>query len=134
MLDQPIQVFRDTMAVNLYGPIRVIQALWPLMTEGGSIVNVSSTNGQLASMGGGDGAYSVSKTALNAATVKFAAELAPHGISVNAMCPGWVSTELGGPQGDHTPEEGADTALWLASLDGPEPTGTFFTDRTPIPW
>ncbi len=122
------------MEVNLYGPIRVIQALWPLMTDGGSIVNLSSTNGQLDSMAGGDGAYSVSKTALNAATVKFAAELRPHGISVNAMCPGWVQTEMGGPQGDRTPEHGADTALWLASLDTLEPTGRFFADRTPIPW
>ena len=134
IVDQPIQVFRDTMEVNLYGPIRVIQALWPLMTEGGSIVNLSSTNGQLESMGGGDGAYSVSKTALNAVTVKFAAELGPHGISVNVMCPGWVQTEMGGPKGDRTPEQGADTALWLASLDTLEPTGQFFTDRRSIPW
>lgn len=83
-----LDVFRETMETNLYGPIRLIQALWPLMTAGGSIVNLSSGNGQLEAMEGDDGAYSVSKTALNAATVKFANELRPHNISVNAMCPG----------------------------------------------
>ena len=125
IIDQP---------TNLYGPIRVVQALWPLMTEGGSIVNLSSGNGQLENMAGGDGAYSVSKTALNAATVKFAEELRPHRISVNAMCPGWVHTDMGGPAGDRTPEEGADTALWLASLPPLELTAGFFTDRKRIRW
>lgn len=134
ILDQPIDVFRETMETNLYGPIRLMQALWPLMTDGGSIINLSSGNGQLEAMEGGDGAYSVSKTALNAATVKFANELRPHDISVNAMCPGWVHTDMGGPQGDRTPEQGADTALWLASLAPLERTGGFFTDRKRIPW
>lgn len=134
ILDQSIDVFRETMETNLYGPIRVIQALWPLMSSGGSIINLSSGNGQLQGMAGGDGAYSVSKTALNAATVKFANELRPHRISVNAMCPGWVHTDMGGPDGDRTVEEGADTALWLASLEPLELTGGFFTDRKRIPW
>lgn len=134
ILDQPVDVFRETMETNLYGPIRVMQALWPLMTDGGSIVNLSSTNGQLEGMGGGDGAYSVSKAALNAATVKFANELRAHRISVNAMCPGWVTTDMGGPEGNRTPEEGADTALWLASLDPLDLTGGFFSDRARIPW
>lgn len=134
ILDQSIDVFRETMETNLYGPIRVMQALWPLMSNGGSIINLSSGNGQLEAMAGGDGAYSVSKTALNAATVKFAQELRPHHISVNAMCPGWVRTDMGGPGGDRTVEEGADTALWLASLAPLERTGGFFTDRRRIPW
>lgn len=134
IVDQPIEVFRETMETNLYGPVRMMQALWPLMADGGSIVNLSSGNGQLEAMDGGDGAYSVSKTALNAATKKFAAELRPHNISVNAMCPGWVHTEMGGPEGDRTPDQGADTALWLASLAPLELTGGFFTDRKRIPW
>jgi NAD(P)-dependent dehydrogenase (short-subunit alcohol dehydrogenase family) len=134
ILDQSIDVFRETMETNLYGPIRVIQALWPLMSSGGSIINLSSGNGQLQGMAGGDGAYSVSKTALNAATVKFANELRPHRISVNAMCPGWVHTDMGGPDGDRTVEEGADTALWLAALEPLDLTGGFFTDRKRIPW
>jgi len=69
-----------------------------------------------------------------AATVKFANELRPHNVSVNAMCPGWVHTDMGGPEGDRTPDEGADTALWLASLAPLETTGGFFTDRRRIPW
>ncbi len=134
ILDQSIDVFRETMETNLYGPTRLMQALWPLMIEGGSIINLSSGNGQLDAMEGGDGAYSVSKTALNAASVKFANELRPHNISVNAMCPGWVHTDMGGPEGDRSPEQGADTALWLASLAPLELTGGFFTDRRRIPW
>lgn len=134
ILDQSIDVFRETMETNLYGPTRLMQALWPLMIEGGSIINLSSGNGQLDAMEGGDGAYSVSKTALNAASVKFANELRPHNISVNAMCPGWVHTDMGGPEGDRSPEQGADTALWLASLAPLELTGGFFSDRKRIPW
>lgn len=134
ILDQDIEVFRQTMETNLYGPIRLMRALWPLMHGGGSIVNLSSMNGQLERMGGGDGAYSVSKTALNAATVKFANELRSHRISVNAMCPGWVHTDMGGPHGDRTPAEGADTALWLASLPPLTETGGFFTDRRRVAW
>lgn len=134
ILDQSIDVFRETMETNLYGPIRLMQALWPLMIEGGSVINLSSGNGQLDAMEGGDGAYSVSKTALNAASVKFANELRPYNISVNAMCPGWVHTDMGGPEGDRSPEQGADTALWLASLAPLELTGGFFTDRKRIPW
>lgn len=134
ILDQSIDVFRETMETNLYGPIRLMQALWPLMIEGGSIINLSSGNGQLDAMEGGDGAYSISKTALNAASVKFANELRPHNISVNAMCPGWVHTDMGGPEGDRSPEQGADTALWLASLAPLELTGGFFSDRKRIPW
>lgn len=134
ILEQSIDVFRETMETNLYGPVRLMQALSPLMTGGGSIINLSSGNGQLDAMKGGDGAYSVSKTALNAATVKFANELGPLNVSVNAMCPGWVHSDMGGPEGDRTPAEGADTALWLASLAPLELTGGFFTDRKRIPW
>lgn len=135
--DQPIEVFRTTMETNLYGPVRLMRAMAPLMagSGGGRIVNVSSRSGQLSSMGAGDGAYAVSKAALNAATKIFAAELAEQGITVNAMCPGWVHTEMGGPAGDRTPTEGADTAVWLATLpDDDRRTGGFFAERAPTPW
>jgi len=53
---------------------------------------------------------------------------------VNAMCPGWVRTRMGGAAASRSPEEGADTAIWLATLDANGPTGGFFRDRKPIDW
>ena len=63
---------------------------------GGRIVNVSSESGSLAEMGAGPPAYQVSKAALNALTRTLARELREAGILVNAVCPGWVATDMGG--------------------------------------
>jgi NAD(P)-dependent dehydrogenase (short-subunit alcohol dehydrogenase family) len=100
----------------------------------GRIVNVSSGQGQLSDMGSGTPAYRVSKTALNALTRTLAAELKGSGVLVNAMCPGWVKTDMGGSSAPRTVEQGADTALWLATLPDDGPSGGFFRDRKPIPW
>jgi NAD(P)-dependent dehydrogenase (short-subunit alcohol dehydrogenase family) len=126
---------RRTFESNVLGPLRLIQAAAPLMrAEGyGRIVNVSSSAGQLVDMGAGYPAYRVSKTALNALTRITAAELAPR-IKVNAACPGWVRTDMGGPEATRSVEEGADTPVWLATLPDDGPTGGFFRDRKPIPW
>ncbi|HEY6823722.1 MAG TPA: SDR family NAD(P)-dependent oxidoreductase, partial [Steroidobacteraceae bacterium] len=99
VLDSKVETWQDTLAVNLLGPLRLIQALVPLMKKNryGRIVNVSSGQGQLSDMGSGTPAYRVSKTALNALTRTLAAELHGSGILVNAMCPGWVKTDMGGP-------------------------------------
>ena len=72
--------------------------------------------------------------ALNASTRVTAAELGPAPIKVNAMCPGWVRTEMGGPNATRSVEQGAETAVWLASLPDSGPTGGFFRDKQPIPW
>ncbi len=79
-------------------------------------------------------AYSVSKAALNAFTRILARELAddPRRIRVNAACPGWVKTRMGGPSAPRAPEEGADTPVWLALEAPSELTGGFFRDRRPI--
>ncbi len=129
-------VFRQAFETNTLGPLRLCQALVPLMKKrgGGRIVNVSSGLGQLAEMGAGTPAYRVSKTALNALTRILAAELAGEGIKVNAACPGWVRTDMGGPNATRSVEEGADTPVWLALLPDDGPTGGFFRDRQPIPW
>ena len=95
---------------------------------------MSSGLGQLSDMGGGWPAYRMSKTALNALTRTTAAEVAADGIKVNAACPGWVKTDMGGPDAERTPEQGADTAVWLALLPDDGPTGGFFRDRAPIAW
>ena len=136
VLDSKIDIWHETLATNLLGPLMLIQALAPLMKKNGygRIVNVSSGQGQLSDMGAGTPAYRVSKTALNALTRTLAAELNGSGILANAMCPGWVRTDMGGPGAPRTVEQGADTAVWLATLGGDGPTGGFFRDRKPIPW
>jgi NAD(P)-dependent dehydrogenase (short-subunit alcohol dehydrogenase family) len=100
----------------------------------GRIVNVSSGMGQLNGMGGGSPAYRVSKTSLNALTCILADELRGTGILVNAACPGWVRTDMGGREAPRSVEQGADTPVWLATLPDDGPTGGFFRDRQPIPW
>jgi NAD(P)-dependent dehydrogenase (short-subunit alcohol dehydrogenase family) len=125
----------NSIAVHLTGPIRLARALVPSMIARGfgRIVNVSSGWGSFAEGLGGPGAYGVTKAALNALTVRLSREL-PNTIKVNAMCPGWVRTRMGGATATRSPEEGADTAVWLATLPDEGPTGGFFRDRKPIQW
>ena len=126
---------RETMETNLYGPMMVTRAMIPFLKKSDDprVINISSTMGQLSTMGAGYGAYRISKTALNALTVIQSKELAREGIKVNSMCPGWVKTEMGGPGATRSLEEGAETAVWLAS-SGNIPSGKFFKDRKEIPW
>ena len=125
----------DSVAVHLTGPLRLIRLLAPKMIANGygRIVNLSSGWGSFAEGIGGPGMYGVTKAALNALTVRLANEL-PSAIKVNAMCPGWVPTRMGGQGATRSPEEGADTAVWLATLPEAGPTGGFFRDRKPIEW
>jgi NAD(P)-dependent dehydrogenase (short-subunit alcohol dehydrogenase family) len=134
--DLSLDVLQATLEVNLYGALRVTQALLPMMRRHryGRIVNLSSGLGQLADMGSGTPAYRISKTALNAFTRILAAELEGTNIKVNSLCPGWVRTDLGGPNAPRSVEEGADTAVWLATLPDKGPSGGFFRDRKRIAW
>jgi NAD(P)-dependent dehydrogenase (short-subunit alcohol dehydrogenase family) len=131
-----LDTVRRTMEVNAYGPLRLCQALVPLMRRHryGRIVNVSSALGSLTEMGGGTLAYRVSKVSLNAITRILADEVRGSGILINATCPGWVRTEMGGRHAPRSVEDGADTAIFLATLPDNGPTGGFFRDRKPIPW
>jgi NAD(P)-dependent dehydrogenase (short-subunit alcohol dehydrogenase family) len=132
--DYDLELARQVIDVNVLGPWRLIQAALPLLRSSPHprIVNVSSGAGQLEDMGGGRGAYRISKTALNAMTRTLAAD--EPGILVNAVCPGWVRTDMGGESAPRSVEEGADTAVWLATLPDDGPSGGFFRDRRPIPW
>ncbi len=123
-----------TLQVNLFGAWRVSNAFAPLMGNGGRIVNVSSGAGQLSRMSTWAPAYSVSKAALNAHTIQLAKALAGRGIAVNAVCPGWVRTRMGGDSAPISVEEGADTAVWLATHAPPDLTGRFFRNRKEILW
>lgn len=135
-LNVEMSAFVSTFETNVFGVMRVSQALIPLMKEHGygRVVNLSSNLGSLEKMGGLTVAYRSSKAALNAITRVLAAELKHDDILVNAMCPGWVKTGLGGEDAPRTPDEAADTAIWLATLPAGGPTGGFFQDRKPLPW
>ena len=136
VFDESIDKVRITMETNLYGPYQLCQALIPLMLEGGygRVVNVSSRSGQLSGMRGREAAYRMSKAALNALTCILAAELPGGKVLVNSMSPGWVRSDMGGSKAPKTLTEGADTAVWLATLPKGGPHGGFFREREPISW
>ena len=136
VLDVSPALALETYETNTIGPLRMIQAVVPIMLQGGygRVVNLSSGAGQLSDMGAGYPAYRMSKSALNALTRITAAELGPTPIKVNAMCPGWVRTDMGGPNATRSVEQGAETAVWLATLPEAGPTGGFFRDKAPIAW
>lgn len=126
----------QTLITNVVGPYRLIQEVLPIMQQRnyGRIVNMSSRAGQVQTMDRGFPAYRVSKAALNALTLIAAAECSNKNIKINAASPGWVRTELGGPDADYSAEEGADTPVWLAMLPDDGPTGKFFEGGQEIPW
>jgi NAD(P)-dependent dehydrogenase (short-subunit alcohol dehydrogenase family) len=131
-----VEVIRKTLEVNTIAPMMLIKALLPLMQQAGygRIVNISSGMGQLSDMGGQHPGYRISKTALNAVTAIFAAELEGSGIAINAVCPGWVRTDMGGSNADRSPEQGIDTAIWLATSIDASQSGGFYRDRKRIDW
>ncbi|MEQ1714450.1 MAG: SDR family oxidoreductase [Hyphomicrobium sp.] len=140
LFDLETDTLRRTFESNLEGPLLMMKAVLPGMRARGygRIVNVSSTAGQLSGMSGGFPSYRMSKAALNALTRIVAGELEQghggSGIKVNCMCPGWVRTGMGGANAPRSVEEGADTAVWLATLEDGGPTGGFFEDRKQIAW
>ncbi len=131
-----IDAVRAALDTNLLGAWRLSEAMLPLMRRHGygRIVNVSSGCGSTTVGGESCPAYRVSKAALNTYTRALAAELDGSGILVNAVCPGWVATDMGGAGGRPVAEGGAGI-VWAACL--PEhvtSTGHFFRDRQRIAW
>jgi NAD(P)-dependent dehydrogenase (short-subunit alcohol dehydrogenase family) len=130
-----LNVVHAALETNLFGVWRLCQAFLPLLRQShaGRIVNVSSEAGSLASMGGGTPAYSISKASLNALTRILAAELTGTGILVNAVCPGWVASDMGGA-GGRPVAQGAAGIVWAATLPDSGPTGGFFRDGQALLW
>ena len=130
------EIVAATYACNALAPLRLIQAIVPLMRDNGwgRIVNVSSGMGQLADMGGCWPGYRMSKAALNALTRLTARELEGSPIKVNAVCPGWCRTEMGGQDATRSADEGAQGIVWAALLPDDGPSGGFFRDGKPIDW
>ena len=135
-LSIPARDYRRTFETNVFGVIETCRVFVPGMVARryGRVVNVSSRAGQLAGMSTYAPAYSMSKTALNALTRILAASYKSSGVLANAVDPGWVRTDMGGPSAPRSVETGAETIVWLATLPDDGPTGRFFRDRRPIEW
>ncbi|MDJ0755195.1 MAG: SDR family oxidoreductase [Ardenticatenaceae bacterium] len=134
-INADLNMVRDTFETNVYGPWLLCQTFVPLLRQSPHprIVNVSSGAGSLNDMGGGTPAYSMTKASLNALTRMLAAELGGDQILVNAICPGWVATDMGGG-GGRPVAAGASGIVWAAMLPDDGPSGGFFRDQAPIAW
>lgn len=135
-LDWDLDLIRRAFDTNTLGAFRTARALVPLMVERGwgRVVNVSTGMAQLSDMGRSHPAYRMSKTALNALTRILHAEYGDQGIKANAVCPGWVRTDMGGTGATRSIAEGIAGILWAATLPDDGPSGGFFRDGKPIPW
>ncbi len=135
-LGADIEEIERIVQTNTYGPLRMCRAFVPMMIKNkyGRVVNISSRLGRLSTMEGRLPGYKISKAALNAVTRIIAEETAGKNVLVNAMCPGWTKTDIGGPKASRTVEEAADTAVWLATMRDGGATGCFFYDRKKRAW
>jgi len=135
LLQNDRNILQQTIITNSYGPLFVTKVFLPFITSPGRIVMISSGGGVLnGEVAGWSPAYCVSKTLLNAITKQLSYELKDKNISVNAVCPGWVRTDLGGSDATRSLEKGTETPVWLSSEASQELTGLFFRDKKVIPW
>ena len=136
------QEWHRVMGINLDGTFNLISAIGPQMAgrKSGRIINVSACLGRFTGPGlaGGLAPYRISKAAVNALTKNLAAELGNggRGVLVDAMCPNHTRTDMGGPDAPRSPEEAADTIVWLATRvhDAQTQTGLLWEDRKVVPW
>ena len=130
------------MGVNLNGTFNAISAIAPAMVQrrSGRIITVSACLGRFSGPGlaGGLAPYRISKAGVNALTKNLAAELGSgtRGILVDAMCPNHTRTDMGGPDAPRSPQESADTIVWLATREHTADivTGVLWEDRQIVPW
>lgn len=128
------ELLDQTLNTNTFGAIRMVQTFLPLLkkSEDARVVNVSSGFGEINGLSADYPSYCLSKLALNGATIMLSQALRSEKIAVNAICPGWVKTDMGGDSAPRTPEQGADTAIWLATEAPREETGKYWRDRKVI--
>ena len=132
-IDTDIDTIMETFNINTVGVLRVCKAITPFMQPNSRIINISSGMGQLEGMGTGSLAYRLSKTALNAMTIVLSQELMVKKIKVNAICPGWVQTDMGGHDAELTVQESVESIKKFA-LDGNFPSGKFLRHGEVLPW
>ena len=126
--------FTKTITTNCYGLLRTTRTFLRYMNSGSQVINISSGGGSMTDpIGGWSPAYCVSKTMLNGITRHLAFELEAKNIQVNAVCPGWVKTDMGGQGASRSVDLGAETPVWLIN-GGTKLTGRFFRDKKEIPW
>ncbi len=140
----PLELLHKVFETNFFAQVALTSALLPLLKKSaaGRIVNLSSILGSLTLQADPQSpiynaksfAYDASKTALNAFTVHLAYELRDTKIKVNSAHPGWVKTDMGGPQATMELSEGAKTSAALATLPDDGPTGGYFHLGQPLPW
>ncbi len=125
-----------TLETNTVAPLMVTKALLPYMNKGCRVVMLSSSAGTFCQdkMGTWAPIYSLSKTALNAITRQLAPELIKNEITINAVCPGWTRTAMGGENAPRTVHQGAETPVWLATDLEMNQTGKFWRDKKEISW
>jgi NAD(P)-dependent dehydrogenase (short-subunit alcohol dehydrogenase family) len=132
-----LDVVRTVLETNVFGVVRVTNAMLPLLRRASSprIVNMSSNMGSLTLQTGPVlAAYAPSKSMLNSVTAQYARQLAGTAVIVNAACPGYVATDFTGFSGSRTAEQGAAIAVRLATLPDDGPRGGFFDDAGVVPW
>ena len=136
--DIDYDAWADTMRVNAFGPYRVSEALVDNVAAGGlkTIVNISSQMASLTECDEGDEfIYRSSKTALNMVSVNLAHDLGPRGITVLAFHPGWVRTDMGGPDAPITAQESVTSLRASIAATSHDDNGRFLNyDGTPLPW
>ncbi|GIF26793.1 NAD(P)-dependent dehydrogenase (short-subunit alcohol dehydrogenase family) [Actinoplanes tereljensis] len=137
------EALRAVLETNVVGVVRVINTMLPLLRQSAHprIVNRSSHVASLTlqttpgvDLGAANGAYTPSKTLLNAVTIQYAKELAETDSKINNACPGYVATDLNGFAGTSTAQQGAAIAVRLAALADDGPTGGLFDDDGTVAW
>ena len=122
-----------TFNINTVGVLRVCRAVLPMMQPTSRVINISSGMGQMDGMSTGSIAYRLSKTALNALTIVLSQELSNKNIKVNAICPGWVQTDMGGYDATLTVKESVESIKKFA-LSNNFPNGKFLRHGEILPW
>lgn len=132
----PRQQMERTFNTNTFGALEMTQACLHLLKRAQSsrVINVSSAMGQLEGLSTSFSSYSLSKLAMNGLTLMLSSELSSSGIAVNSVSPGWVRTDMGGPNADRSVEEGAKGIIWLADEAPHDLTGKFFRDGKELSW